>query len=99
MYHFLLAISNVSIFERYVNTSNGWRHFIITLLRKPSRAFALIFYIFALILSTGLFQLDNRISMYPYHKDLWKTNAKEHLALWKIINLLRVVGSVLGWVM
>ena len=98
VYYFLLAITNVSIFERYVTAWQGWRCFFTALLRHPSRAFALIFYMFALILSAGLFQLDNRISMYTHDRSLWEVNMEDHLALWKVINLLRVVASVLGWV-
>ena len=99
MYYFLLAICNVSIFDRYINISSGWSQLFSILIRKPSRALALICYLFALIFSVALAQLDDRISMYKSMPNLWEKNSTKHLTTWKIINLLRVIGSVLGWIM
>lgn len=99
LYYILLAICVVSIFDRYIDMSPGWSQFFSILFSKPSRAIALVSYLFAFIFSISLAQIDDRISLHKLLPELWKKDADKHIATWKIINLLRVIGSVLGWIM
>lgn len=99
VYYFLLAFSTVSILDRYVNVSSGWSQFFLSLLTKPSRALAVIAYLLALVFSVSLAQLDDRISLYKDLPNLWSEKDMEKLNTWKVINLLRVIGAVLGWIM
>lgn len=97
MYYFLLAISTISILDRYSNMSSGWGSFFLRLLTRPSRALALVAYLLALVFSTSLTQLDDKISLYKDIPSLWATT--DEIDTWKIINLMRVIGSFLGWIM
>jgi len=97
MYYLFLAISMISILDRYTNMSSGLGSFFLRLLRKPSRSLALVAYLLALVFSTSLAQLDDKISLYKDIPSLWEST--EEISTWKIINLMRVIGAVVGWVM
>ncbi|XP_065646911.1 transmembrane protein 237A isoform X5 [Hydra vulgaris] len=97
VFYFLFAVCAVSVLDRYVNISNGWHQFFLGLLSKPSRAVALVVYFFSMAFSVSLAQLDDRIDLYSDIPTLW-SDIGNRLETWKVINLLRVIGSVLGWI-
>lgn len=97
IYYLLLAISTVSILDRYVNMTSGWGSFFLRLLTRPSRALALVAYLLALVFSVCLTQLDDKISLYSVIPSLW--DSTEEVSTWKVINLMRVIGAFIGWIM
>ncbi|XP_065068676.1 transmembrane protein 237B-like [Rhopilema esculentum] len=96
LYYFLLAICTVSVFDRYVNIGIGWSQFFLALLSRPSRALAIVGYLFALVFSVSLAQLDDKISLYKDAKQLWTSTSQ--ISTWRVINLVRAIGAVLGWI-
>lgn len=97
IYYFLLAICSVSVLDRYLNVSSTWSQFLFRLLSKPSRVFATFAYLLSLLCSVSITQLDDRINLFKDLPDLWVSTSK--LKTWKVVNLLRVIGAVLGWIM
>jgi len=95
MFNFLLSICAVSVLQRFVNISGGCRQFVMRLLSRPSRGLSILFYLLAFLFSVSLARLDDRISFYNIHPSLWTST--DQLAVWKIVNLLRMIGAVIGW--
>jgi len=96
LYYFLLAICTLSVVDRYVNIGVGWSQFFLSLLSRPSRALAIVGYLFALVFSVSLAQLDDKISLYKDVSQLWTSTTQ--ISTWRVINLLRVIGAILGWI-
>lgn len=99
LYYMLFAICTVSVFDRYdmANPRSGFFHGLLT---RPSRILSISAYLFALVFSISVANIDDRISLYKEHEDLWSgAETSSLLETWRIINLMRVLGAVLGWVL
>lgn len=100
IYYFLLAVCTVSVFDSYgiVKSKSG---FFQGLLTSPTQTLALFVYMVALIFTLSVAMIDDRISLYDIDTSLWEKNAEKVDLIddWKIINLMRVLGSVLGWIL
>lgn len=99
LYYMLFAICTVSVFDRYdmANPRSGFFHGLLT---RPSRILSISAYLFALVFSISVANIDDRISLYKEHENLWDaTETSSLLDTWRIINLMRVLGAVLGWVL
>lgn len=96
VYYSLLAICTVSVADRYINIQVGWSQFFLALLSRPSRALAIVGYLFALVFSVSLAQLDDKIGLYKDAPLLWQSTGQ--LSTWRVINLFRVIGATLGWI-
>ena len=93
LYYFLLAISTVSIFDRYLNLTTDLSESLKHVINKPIRAITLVSYTLGLIFSVSLARLDEKISMY---KSLSVTH--DELTTWEILNFLRVLTTIAGWI-
>ncbi|XP_020630126.1 transmembrane protein 237A-like isoform X1 [Orbicella faveolata] len=99
LYYMLFAICTVSVFDRYdmANPRSGFFHGLLT---RPSRILSISAYLFALVFSISVANIDDRISLYKVHDNLWgDAETSSLLETWRIINLMRVLGAVLGWVL
>ncbi|XP_070569802.1 transmembrane protein 237-like [Ptychodera flava] len=109
MYYFLLAVCTVSAFDRY-DLARPNRKFFKGLLTFQSGAISILVYLITLIFSVSITALDDRIGLYgttdpplcePNCPDdsLWQDNEAEYrLYVWRILNLMRVIGAILGWI-
>ena len=95
LYYLFLAISIVSILDRFINIDSDWTHLLQFLIAKPLRACALISYLLSFIFSVSLAELDDIISMYTARRDVTTAHQAD---TWKVLNMFRVVTSVVGWV-
>ncbi|RMX60153.1 hypothetical protein pdam_00010103 [Pocillopora damicornis] len=99
LYYMLFAICTVSVFDRY-DMANPRSGFFRDLLSRPSRILSISAYLFAMVFSISVANIDDRISLYKVHSDLWgHAETSSLLDTWRIINLMRVLGAVLGWVL
>lgn len=99
LYYMLFAICTVSVFDRY-DMANPRSGFFQGLLTRPSRILSISAYLFALVFSISVANIDDRISLYKEHGHLWNdTETSSLLDTWRIINLMRVLGAVLGWIL
>lgn len=99
LYYMLFAICTVSVFDRYdmANPRSGFFHGLLT---RPSRILSISAYLFALVFSISVANIDDRISLYIEQENLWDdAETASLLDTWRIINLMRVLGAVLGWVL
>ncbi|XP_032241891.1 transmembrane protein 237 [Nematostella vectensis] len=99
LYYMLFALCTVSVFDRYdmANPRSGFFHGLLT---RPSRILSISAYLFALVFSISVANIDDRISLHNNPPELW--GSKETTSLldtWRIINLMRVLGAALGWVL
>ncbi|CAH3195599.1 unnamed protein product, partial [Porites evermanni] len=101
LYYMLFAICTVSVFDRFVyDMANPRSGFFQGLLTRPSRILSISAYLFALVFSISVANIDDRISLYKEHGHLWNdTETSSLLDTWRIINLMRVLGAVLGWIL
>ena len=100
VYYFMLAVCTVSILDSYgmVKAKQGFCH---QLLSNPLWTLSLIVYVLALIFTLSVAMIDDRISLYSVVPSLWD-NEKDKESLvddWKIVNLMRVIGAILGWIL
>lgn len=99
LYYMLFAICTVSVFDRY-DMANPRSGFFRDLLSRPSRFLSISAYLFAMVFSISVANIDDRISLYKVHSHLWgDAETSSLLDTWRIINLMRVLGAVLGWVL
>lgn len=99
LYYMLFAICTVSVFDRY-DMANPRSGFFQGLLTRPSRILSISAYLFALVFSISVANIDDRISLYKEHGHLWNDSETSSLLdTWRIINLMRVLGAVLGWIL
>lgn len=99
LYYMLFAICTVSVFDRYdmANPRSGFFHGLLT---RPSRILSISAYLFALVFSISVANIDDRISLYKENQTLWANSETTSLLdTWRIINLMRALGAVLGWVL
>ncbi|XP_071498645.1 transmembrane protein 237-like [Diadema antillarum] len=110
VYYFLLALCTVSAFDRF-DIARPDKQFFRGLLTFQSGAVSILVYLISLIFSVSIAAIDDRISLYlkadmpfcetdcPEDGQLWADDeASSRLNIWRIINLIRAIGSVLGWV-
>lgn len=100
VYYFMLAVCTVSVLDSYgmVKTKLGFCHEILS---NPLWTLSLIVYVLALIFTLSVAMIDDRISLYSIDPSLWE-NEKDKEGLvddWKIVNLMRVIGAILGWIL
>ncbi|XP_072034426.1 uncharacterized protein [Amphiura filiformis] len=110
MYYFLLAICTVSVFDRF-DIARPDRQFFRGLLTFQSGAVSILIYLISLIFSVSIAAIDDKISLYfkthptyceedcPNGGTLWEDTGTiaQQLKIWRIINLIRAIGAVLGW--
>ncbi|KAJ7334550.1 hypothetical protein OS493_014874 [Desmophyllum pertusum] len=72
LYYMMFAICTVSVFDRYdmANPRSGFFHGLLT---RPSRILSISAYLFALVFSISVANIDDRISLYKVHENLWET--------------------------
>ncbi|XP_006820551.1 transmembrane protein 237B-like [Saccoglossus kowalevskii] len=110
MYYFLLAVCAVSAFDRY-DLARPNRKFFKGLITFQSGAISILVYLITLIFSVSTAALDDRIGLYGttdpplcdsecLEEPLWPEgeDSKYRLYVWRILNLMRVIGSVIGWI-
>lgn len=109
VYYFLFALCTVSVFDRF-DIARPDRQFFRGLLTFQSGAISILIYLIALIFSVSIAAIDDRISLFlksdpPYCEPncpedgaLWMDDeAASRLYIWRIINLIRAIGAILGW--
>ncbi|XP_041477141.1 transmembrane protein 237-like isoform X1 [Lytechinus variegatus] len=109
VYYFLLALCTVSVFDRF-DIARPDRQFFRGLLTFQSGAISILVYLISLIFSTSIAAIDDRISLFlksdppycepncPEDGSLWDDDeATSRLNIWRIINLIRAIGAILGW--
>ncbi|XP_077997516.1 transmembrane protein 237-like isoform X2 [Glandiceps talaboti] len=109
MYYFLLAVCTISAFDRY-DLARPNRKFFKGLLTFQSGAISILVYLITLIFSVSIAALDDRIGLYGItdsplcepdcpETSLWDDQDAEYrLYVWRILNLMRVIGAILGWI-
>lgn len=99
LYYMLFAICTVSVFDRY-DMANPRSGFFQGLLTRPTRILSISAYLFALVFSVSVANIDDRISLYKENQNLGDdAETSSLLDTWRIINLMRGLGAFLGWVL
>ncbi|XP_031558406.1 transmembrane protein 237A-like [Actinia tenebrosa] len=99
IYYMLFALCTVSVFDRY-DMANPRSGFFQGLLNRPSRILSISAYLFALVFSISVANIDDRISLYKSPQNLWESEETTSLLeTWRIINLMRVLGAIMGWIL
>lgn len=109
LYYLLLAVCTVSVFDRF-DIGRPDRHFFRGLVTFQTGAISTLVYIISLVFSVSITALDDRIGLYlkteqPFcgeclgSDSLWQDDGAEgRLNTWKVLNVIRVAGAILGWV-
>lgn len=99
LFYFFFVICIVSAFDRY---DIGNPQCSKCTLACRSGLIIVIIYPISLLLSLGIANIDDKMSLHNYNTSLWITeNAVDmdsDLFYWKILNLGRCIGAVLGWI-
>lgn len=90
------TVSSLDILEVAISRRRG--DVLSSLIRNPVHTLTVVFYVFALVLTCGLSSIDDKLSLYSLRPDLW-TDMATDIGMWKIINTLRMVFSVLGFLL
>lgn len=99
LFYFFFVICIVSAFDRY---DIGNPQCSKCALACRSGLIIVIIYPISLLLSLGIANIDDKMSLYNYNASLWITENEmdmdSDLFYWKILNLGRCIGAVLGWI-
>lgn len=97
LYYLLLSISTVSVFDRYININADFPESLRHIVEKPIRSVGIVSFCLALIFSVSLSRLDDKIIM-SQDQDHETSVTHYEIITWKILNLLRVLTCIVGWV-
>ena len=92
----ICTVSSLDILEVAISVRKA--DIITGLLRNPIHTLTVVFYVLALILSCGLASIDDKLSLYAAGSSLW-ADASHDIKMWKIINLLRMSFSIVGFLL
>lgn len=92
----ICTVSSLDILEVAVSRTKG--DVLGSLIKNPVHTATVAFYIMALILTCGLASIDDKLSLYNADSELWQEPAAD-ISMWKIINTLRMVFSVFGFLL
>ncbi|XP_063693357.1 transmembrane protein 237A-like isoform X2 [Bolinopsis microptera] len=92
----ICTVSSLDILEVAISRTRG--DIMAGLFRNPIHTLTVALYVMALILTCGLSSIDDKLSLYSLESQLWSEPAKD-IEMWKIINSLRMVLSVLGFLL
>ncbi|XP_071823415.1 transmembrane protein 237-like isoform X1 [Apostichopus japonicus] len=108
IFYLLYAVCTVSVFDRF-DVGRPDRKFFRGLVTFQTGAISTLVYLICLVFSVSITAIDDRIGLYqktelPYCGDclesdsLWDDeDASSRLTTWKVINVIRAVGAILGW--
>ncbi|RDD43851.1 Transmembrane protein 237 [Trichoplax sp. H2] len=111
VYYFLLAIATVSVMDRFDLESHEYVSLITRFIRHPVLALCILIHILSLILSTSIAEIDYRIGLYNVNQSFyWPTVTDQNVrrlttqsqtlfSSWRIINLLRGILAIAGWML
>ncbi|KAG1649594.1 Transmembrane protein 237 [Nymphon striatum] len=103
VFSFLLAVCIVSVFDRY-----EFGRLDLNLLKDiftfRHGAFVIIIYLSTFVLNLSIHDIDDNISLYAYNSSWWSSFESENnigilIHRWKIANLCRCIGAIIGWMM
>lgn len=92
----ICTVSSLDILEVAISRTRG--DIMAGLFRNPIHTLTVALYVMALILTCGLSSIDDKLSLYSLDSELWREPDKD-IEMWKIINSLRMVLSVLGFLL
>ena len=92
----ICTVSSLDILEVAISRTKG--DIMSGLLKNPVHTFTVALYVMALILTCGLSSIDDKLSLYALDSELWTEPSKD-IGMWKIINSLRMVLSVVGFLL
>ena len=92
----ICTVSSLDILEVAISRTKG--DILTGLLKNPVHTLTVALYVMALILTCGLSSIDDKLSLYSLDSELWADSSKD-IDMWKIINSLRMVLSVLGFLL
>lgn len=108
IFYLLIAICTVSVFDRF-DIGRPDRKFFRGLVTFQTGAVSTLVYLICLVFSVSITAIDDRIGLYlkteiPYcdncleSDSLWDDeDANSRLTTWKVINVIRAAGAILGW--
>ncbi|CAI9726320.1 Hypothetical predicted protein [Octopus vulgaris] len=99
LFYGLLVICLVSACDRY-DISNINKQFMLDAVTLKSGALSVVIYFICIVMHVSVVHIDDKMFLYNMTSLFNNTQEfSEDLATWKIINLLRGVAVILGWLL